>query len=562
MKRIFFILVFLGLLKGDVFGADSLLLKEAEKYYKQGEKELIIGNLEEAKKYFQKSVAINPNFTDAYYQLAKIAEAKGCLEQAEEAYQKAGYYKVSALSNQPPTTSLPKKEEIKPVRKEVVTPERASSCTECERWQMIKEAKAWEKELIQEEKEFLPSSEPTTLKEIGALEGVYTGIVQRDLYKAQRKGPAIASELDPYHPKHKDFKIPYYRDREGLKITPVIGIRGEYNTERQLVPIENLIMEAQEFDQRSAEEAKRYISLNRKRWHQEEIVLHYKETWPKFTYTYMEERATREYEPKLLWSNNKVFYDHYNRRYYKLEHTIPCLPKLGALKWVLRYGDHVGYRPNDNATYLSFNSYLVGIETWPYIAFLDKTVGVKIDYQYNEGEYKRAMAEGWDERKYKENQYWLELDFYYPEKFLRIKPHFYYGRERHYPSYNTWWKRENGIKIEKDLNGMLRFVSDWTYIDYTRTKDPYGTLSSNVTTSAWRWDNNLEYEFIRDLKLKLGADYGNGLSFDAFDYYTLRAELQWKKPGLNDFRIGYGHTNYFELDESVDTFLFKFGLFI
>ncbi|MFN7170870.1 MAG: hypothetical protein ACK4NT_06525, partial [Candidatus Omnitrophota bacterium] len=330
----------------------------------------------------------------------------------------------------------------------------------------------------------------------------------------------------------------------------------------QLVGIESLVQEAQEFNQREDEQAKRYISVNRKRYHLEEIILHYNETWPKFTYTYMEERAVREYAAKELWSTNRLYYDNYNRRFYLLEQNLPCIKILGALKWKLRYGDNEVYRPNDPAGYNSFNSYLTGIEIWPYIAFLKKTVGVRVDYQYGEGEYKRAMEQGWDERKYRENQYWLEFDYYYPEKFLRIKPHFYYERERHYPSYNTWYKRENGIKIEKDFNGRIRFVSDWTYIDYTRDKDPYLVGANHITTSAWKWENGLEYEFVRDVKLKLGLDYGNGLGFDAFDYYTLRAELQWKKPGLNDFRIGYGHTNYFELDDSVNTFLFKFGLFI
>lgn len=550
MKKVFFTLIFLGLLKVDIIWADSLLLKEADKYYRQGEKEFSIGNLDEAKKYFKKAIAINPNLSNAYYYLGKIADAQGCSEQAEEAYQKAEYM-----------SSQDSKQKVPILKEETLAKEERVPCSECERRRAIKEAKLWEKELL-EVKKLIPDSEKPFTKESGAIEGVYTGIVQRDLYKAQRKGPTIATKLDPYHPEHKNFKIPYYKDREGLKITPVIGIRGEYNTERQLVPIESLMQEAQEFNQRSDEQAKRYISVNRKRWHQEEIVLHYKETWPKFVYTYLEERATREYDAKEIWSTNDVFYDHYNRRYYKLEHTIPCLPKLGALKWVLRYGNQVKYAPNNNAGYLPFNSYLIGIETWPYIAFLNKTLGVKYEYEYSEGEYKRAMDEGWDGRKNKKHEHLLEFDYYYPEKFLRLKPHFSYKRERVYPTYNTWYLRKNGIKVEKDFNGRVRFVSDWTYIDYTRDKDPFLSTADHITTSAWTWENTLEYEFIHDLKLKLGLDYGNGLGFDAFDYYTLRAELQYKKPGLHDFRIGYGHTNYFELDDTVNTFLFKFGLFI
>ncbi|MGE4358210.1 MAG: hypothetical protein AB7E08_06670, partial [Candidatus Omnitrophota bacterium] len=189
MRKIFFILLFLGLLKVDNLWADSLLSREAEKYYQQGKKELSTGNLIEAKKFFQKAVAINPDLRDAYYQLAKIAEIQGCPEQAEEAYQKVEYKRE--IVAKPGGVPSPKEEAV------------SSSCPECEHWQIIKEAKAWEKEIIGEKETFqLP--EQVSLKEAGAIEGVYTGIEQRDLYKAERKGPPIASRFDPYHPEHKD----------------------------------------------------------------------------------------------------------------------------------------------------------------------------------------------------------------------------------------------------------------------------------------------------------------------------------------------------------------------
>ncbi len=539
MRRIFFILIFLGLLKVDsAFGsqASNLFLKQADEYYAQAEKETQTGNLDEAVKYLQKAVAINPRLTKAHYQLAQIYAARGWYDRAEQAYQKAGHYKVAQKMPSEPSGEK----------------------------DALREARAWERELIgeKEKRELVYAKGVPLMKEPGSLEATYAETTQRDLYAAWKKGPALASKLDPYHPEHKDFKIPYYKDREGLKLTPIVGVRGEYMAEEQLVGIETLINEAQEFDQRTDEQAKKYISLNRKRYHQEEIILHYKENWPKFTYTYLEERTTREYDARQLWSTSKVFYDHYNRRYYQLEHTIPCIRKLGATRLKFRYGDVVRYKPNDPAAYVDAESYLLGIETFPYIAFMDKTIGAKFEYMYIDGNFSRWEETGGSNHSLKERNYFVEFDFYYPEKFLRIKPHFYYEKERHYPTYNTWWKRENGVKIEKDLNGRLRFVSDWTYIDYTRDKDPHLPTANHITTSAWKWENGLEYEFIRDVKLKLGADYGNGLGFDSFDYYTLRAELQWKKPGMNDFRIGYGHTNYFELDDTVHTFLFKLGLFI
>ena len=123
------------------------------------------------------------------------------------------------------------------------------------------------------------------------------------------------------------------------------------------------------------------------------------------------------------------------------------------------------------------------------------------------------------------------------------------------------------LKIEKELNGDLKYTTDWTYIKYKRDKDPYNDPSSpwppnSLNTSCWTWENEVEYEIIRDLKLKIGLDYRNGLGFSAFDNLTSRIELQLRKPGLIDFRIGYRYIDYFNIDEGVDTVFFKLGWFI
>ncbi|MCM8798885.1 MAG: tetratricopeptide repeat protein, partial [Candidatus Omnitrophica bacterium] len=260
-KKIFFTLIFLGLLKSDnTFALSSLMYKQAEEYYRQGMREKEMGNFAEAKKYLQKAVAINPALREAHMQLANLYAREGRDAEAEKFYRKTGEIIPS--------------EEIEFVEHKegkILRELPFSECPECEKREIFKEAKEWETELIEAEGE----KKEIFLKESGALEGRYTGIVQRDLYKAQRKGPTIVSKLDPYHPEHKDFKIPYYKDREGLKLTPIVGVRGEYNYEKQLVGIESLLQEAQEFNQRDTEQAKRYITLNRKTRHVEEIVLHY-----------------------------------------------------------------------------------------------------------------------------------------------------------------------------------------------------------------------------------------------------------------------------------------------
>lgn len=520
MRKIFFILLFVILLKPHNLWADSLLLKEAEKYYQQGEKEFKLGNFEEAKKYFQKALAINPNLTNACYYLDEIAKIKG---------------EAEIIS---PLLEYPREKE-----------------------KIIQEAKEWEKELVGKKEVFISTPEEISLEEPSAIKGNYTGITSYEIYKAEKRGPTIITRLDPYHPEHKDFKIPYYKDREGLKITPIVGIRGEYMVNRELPGIECLIQEAQEFNQRNIEQAKQYLSINDKEYHREEIILHYKETWPKFTYTYHEERARREYDARTIWGPDKVYYDNYNKRYYQIEHAIPGIKNFGSLRWKFRYGDEVGYKPNDPAGYKEIDSYLFGLETNPYFPLLG-TFGAKIEFTYMDKDYSHNESLGLAEQWAKERDFFVELDFYYPEKFLRIKPHFFYKKERLYPDYNTWYDRKNGVKVEKDLNGKIKFISDWTYMDYARDKNPFLASATHLSASCWKLENDLEYEFIRDWKLKFGYDYGNALGFSLFDYYTLRSELQYKKPGLGEFRLGYGLTRYYKLDDEVNTFLFKLGLFI
>jgi len=411
------------------------------------------------------------------------------------------------------------------------------------------------------------SEETHSFQDKNVIVAEYKGINEEKEYKAEEKGPTVNTILDPYHPKHRGMSIPYYKDREGLKVHPWVGIRGEFMYDEQPVGIESLTQEAQEFNQREDSQTKKYISFNKKQYYRNEIVIHIKETLPKFYYIYQKERVKRQYPAKKLWSTNDVYYDDYYRRFYKIEYTIPRIKKLGFLKTTFRYTDNLGFQSNDPASYVPFNSYLIELYTAPYSAFLNRTFGVKFTYAYGEGEYKRAAEQGWAERKYKENHYWLEMDFYNQRKYLRIKPHFEYERERHYPSYNTWYTMKSGVKIEKELNGSLKYTTDWTYIKYKRDKDPYNDPSSSwppnsLNTSCWTWENEVEYEIIRDLKLKIGLDYGNGLGFSAFDNLTGKIELQLRKPGLVDFRIGYRYTDYFNIDEGVDTVFFKFGWFI
>lgn len=419
----------------------------------------------------------------------------------------------------------------------------------------------------QKQKSFV-SEETHSFQDKNVIIAEYKGISEEEAYESEEKGPTVNTILDPYHPEHKGMSIPYYKDRQGLKLHPWVGIRGEFMYDEQPVGIESLIQEAQEFNQREDSQAKKYISFNKKQYYRNEIVINIKETLPKFYYIYQKERVKRQYPAKKLWSvDDDVYYDDYYKRYFKVEYTIPEIKKIGYLKTVFQYGDEISFRSNDPAGYLPMNAYMIELYCSPYSAFLRQTFGIKLSYLYADGEYKRAAEQGWAEREYKENHYWLELDFYNPRKYLRIKPHFEYEKERHYPSYNTWYTMKSGVKIEKDLNGDLKYTTDWTYIKYKRDKDPYNDPSSSyppnsLNTSCWTWENEVEYEIIRDLKLKIGLDYGNGLGFSAFDNLTGRIELQLRKPGLVDFRIGYRYIDYFNIDEGVDTVFFKFGWFI
>ncbi len=568
MRKLVLILSILILLAPGITSAVStssnfLMLEQADQYYNQADREALVGNFEDAVTYFKKAIAINPRFAKAYYQLGKLYEGKGWYDRAEEAFRTA--------TNIDPKFSLPEEyknferaqsaeteEDIGEYREDIKRDE-GNIRTEAEAWAKEIDAEKW-------------TSEDSNVKEFGsdpfnrrldpkplAVEANYLGFEEAE--PLTYRGDIITSRLDPYHPEHEDFRIPYYKDREGLKLTPIVGVRGEYMQERQMVGIESLLNEAQEWNQRTDEQLRNYISTNRKQYHKEEIILHYNETWPKFTYSHLEERAKRTYDAKRLWSSSNIFYDDYNRDYYQIDYTIPGIRKLGSLRLKFRYGDIEKYKPNDPGSDSDMNSYLFGLETTPYLSLLG-TFGAKFEFEYIDGSLAKREETGgsWDESL--ERNYFVELDFNYPEKFLRIKPHFFYKKERFYSSYNTWWLRKNGVKIEKDFNGRVRFVTDWTYINYARDKDPYLASANHISTAAWRTENEFQYEFVRDWKAILGLDYGKGLGFDGFDYYGLRSELLYKKPGLAEFRLGYGYVDYLELDQHVDTVLFKLGLFI
>ncbi|MCX5657853.1 MAG: tetratricopeptide repeat protein, partial [Candidatus Omnitrophica bacterium] len=477
-------------------------------YYIRASKEAKSGSFDEAIKYFQKAVAINPYLADAYYQLGALYAEKGWSERAEEAFR-------TAASLNPKFTPPAAYENLKRAQTE-----------ESGEDKILSEAGLWAKEIVAQketaadrriDKEFrgLVPYKSRLESEPLAVEAKYIETSKGDLYPAQTKGSSIVTRLDPYHPEHEDFKIPYYKDREGLKLTPIVGVRGEYMQERQMVGIESLMQEAQEFNQRTDEEMRKYISTNRKQYHKEEVILHYNETWPKFTYSHLEERANREYDAKYLWSTNNVFYDDYDRDYYQIDYTIPGIRKLGSLRLKFRYGDEEKYKPNDLGSASNINSYLFGLETTPYLSLLG-TFGAKFEFMYIDGDLAKREEAGGGWNSSLERNYFAELNFYYPEKFLSIKPHFYYKKERFYPSYNTWWLRKNGVKVEKDFNGRVRFVTDWTYINYAREKDPYLASANHIGTSAWKTENEFQYEFVRDWKAILGLDYGTGLGFDDF----------------------------------------------
>ena len=390
----------------------------------------------------------------------------------------------------------------------------------------------------------------------------FKSVDTRKVYGAEKLGPTVNTILDPYYVKHKNFRVPYFKDREGLKIHPWIGVRGEYQYDEQRVGIESLMLEAQEFNQRRNDQVRDYISINKKEYYREEVILHIREWLPKFTFINHEETVKRVYEAKKIWTpGNDTYYDNYNRRFYQLEYTIPRLKKLGYLKLKLRYGDELAYSTNDPAAYLPWESHLVGFETSPHISRLGR-VKVKFEYQYWNGEFKQAENQNWSEREAYERNYLLEFELYNQKKFLRITPHFYWEKEQHSPSHDTWWTKKTGLKLQKTINGKLSYTTDWTYIDYTRIKSPETSSAQTISASCWTWENEMEIELLRDFKLTAGLDYGNGLGFSEFDNITGRGELMLRKPGLIDLRFGYRYTDYFNVNDNVDTVYFKLGLFI
>ncbi|MDP8216583.1 MAG: hypothetical protein P9L98_04630 [Candidatus Kaelpia imicola] len=549
IKVVIFIILFSGLLLSKIF------LAEAEEVYPEWKIKLAytlsakgsdikIHDPELAKEYYARAKRLYPLAVSGKEEMKVVKSIKlekiAAVEVKEkvEVKQKSG--KTEEKSSRP---ELLAREEKRPL----------IEVTKREEKSLPKITKPTEKKYKTEEYSDYPES---------AIIAEFKSVDARKVYGAEKLGPTVNTLLDPYYMKHKNFRIPYYKDREGLKIHPWIGVRGEYKYDEQRVGIESLMMEAQEFNQRRNDQIRDYISINKKEYYREEVILHIREWLPKFTFINHEEIVKRTWEAKKIWSsNNNTYYDNRNKRYYQLEYTIPRLKRIGYLKLKLRYGDELSYRTNDPAAYLPYESHLVGFETSPHISRLGR-LKIKFEYEYWNGEYKQAQNQGWSERDAWGRDYLLEFELYNQKKFLRITPHFNWKKEQHSPSHDTWWTKKTGLKLQKNINGKLSYTTDWTYIDYTRTKSPETSSAQTISTSCWTWENEMEIELLRDLKLIVGLDYGNGLGFSGFDNITGRGELMLRKPGLIDLRFGYRYTDYINVNDNVDTVYFKLGLFI
>jgi hypothetical protein len=390
---------------------------------------------------------------------------------------------------------------------------------------------------------------------IKANQAYYLGTVTKEQYPSEEKGPTAVTILDPYHPKHKGWTVPYFKDREGLKITPLIGIRGEYNQDEQLVGIESLILEAKEFDKEDDAELRKYVSTNDKHHFRAEVILHYKETWPVVIYIYQAERVTRQYQGKLQWSSTDMTYDHLDKRYVKVDYTVPNLPKIGYLDIIARYGNVHNFKPNDNAGFKPYDSYLLSLETMP---FFDARL--KSEFLYQEGTQPRyATVEDW--QRY---ELLIELKKFFPRHFLTVTPHYKWEDEQQFPvtSNSQWVLHKAGVRLEWDKTGDLEFLSDFSYLDYARDKNRELANYQHISLKALSLENEVSYEFIDDVRATLGLDYSGGIDYSGFDNITIRGQLSYRKPGFADYSIGLRHTEYYNISDSIDTIFFKIGLFM
>jgi hypothetical protein len=374
-------------------------------------------------------------------------------------------------------------------------------------------------------------------------------------FPEEEKGPDAVTILDPYHPEHKGFPFPYFKDREGLKITPFLGIRGEYYQDEELIGLESLIIEAKELRRESKEDLKRYISTNNKHYLRGEIILHHKETWPKLTYIYHAERTTRVYDGKLFWSDNNIAYDHSNINYYQLEYTLANLPRVGYLDITTRYGRERIFKPNDIPGYQTCDSWLLVLESMP---FWDTKT--KFELLYKDGRQPR-----WDQiDSWERYELYLELSKFFPHRRLTIRPYYKWEQEEQFPvaGNSRWTLHKAGLGVEKDITGKLEFEFDWAYLNYARDQNRNLATSRRISLNCLVAENTLSYEIIQDVKFSAGLDYQTGFGFSGFDNYTLRGELSYRKPGLADYRIGLRYTDYYNLNDSLDMWYFKIGLFI
>lgn len=394
-------------------------------------------------------------------------------------------------------------------------------------------------------------------EEIGRAKVKYLGTTRKVLYPAEEKSPGIITILQPYHPNHPDFKVPYPKNKQGLKINPILGIDAKHKIDEQLVPLETLIQEAKEFEQSTEAELRDYISINDKKFSELELYLYHKPNWPSLKYVYHTEKVKRIYPAKELWSANTIWSENQDYHDISLTYTIPSLKYLGYIKLEPGYRRIKRYSDNDAGFFGHKDRYHLSLTTKPW-----DDIELFLEYNYSDEDKRGCQIYGttldgiekWDAK--------AELKFEFPRYYLKIIPSYYYSDEEWLlrgAAEETWLKHEIGLDMEKELNGDLKILTDWGLILLERDKaEPAGPgLPTHIKAKALTFKNELEYEILRDFKLSFLADWGHGLDLDGFDYFSIGSKARFYKPGIIDVDFGYKYTDYYNISDHLNTIYFK-----
>lgn len=140
--------------------------------------------------------------------------------------------------------------------------------------------------------------------------------------------------------------------------------------------------------------------------------------------------------------------------------------------------------------------------------------------------------------------------------------------DKYSPFENFFRKEEIYLDIGKDITGRLKASSRWEWIYAEITEDDnqaptYATFNPyQADAKVLNVKNQFQYQLLKNLYVKGGFDTATAFGFDEFNNFGVWGEVEFYNAGYFRTNFGYRHTNYFHLEDQLNTIYFRCFMFM